>query len=101
MLYTSPCLGFKFTTSVVIGTDCIGSCKSNYHTITATTAQTFIDSCLIITEIQINFNIITVRPIRHTPGKVGGDWDDDDDDDDIGYQASSLSSQDGDRVLDG
>jgi len=23
---------------VVIGTDCIGSCKSNYHTITATTA---------------------------------------------------------------
>jgi hypothetical protein len=25
-------------TSVVIGTDCIGSCKSNYHTITSTTA---------------------------------------------------------------
>ena len=24
--------------TVVIGTDCIGSCKSNYHTITATTA---------------------------------------------------------------
>jgi hypothetical protein len=24
---------FKLTTSVVIGTDCIGSCKSNYHTI--------------------------------------------------------------------
>jgi hypothetical protein len=23
---------------VVIGTDCTGSCKSNYHTITATTA---------------------------------------------------------------
>ena len=30
--------GFEFTTLVVIGTDCIGSCKSNYHTITATTA---------------------------------------------------------------
>ena len=29
--------GFKLTTLVVIGTDCIGSCKSNYHTITATT----------------------------------------------------------------
>ena len=29
--------GFEFTTLVVIGTDCIGSCKSNYHTITATT----------------------------------------------------------------
>ena len=28
----------ELTTSVVISTDCIGSCKSNYHTITATTA---------------------------------------------------------------
>ena len=38
MLYTSPWLRFELTTSVMIGTDCIGSCKSNYHTITATTA---------------------------------------------------------------
>jgi hypothetical protein len=38
MLYTSPWSRFELTTSVVIGTDCIGSCKSNYHTITATTA---------------------------------------------------------------
>ena len=37
MLYTSPWSRFEFT-SVVIGTDCIGNCKSNYHTITATTA---------------------------------------------------------------
>ena len=39
-LYTSPRSRFKLTTSVVIGTDCIGSCESNYHmiTITATTA---------------------------------------------------------------
>ena len=29
---------FEFTTLVVIGTDCTGSCKSNYHTITTTTA---------------------------------------------------------------
>jgi hypothetical protein len=29
--------GFELTTLVVIGTDCIGSCKSNYHTITTTT----------------------------------------------------------------
>ena len=28
----------KLTTLVVIGTDCIGSCKSNYHTITTITA---------------------------------------------------------------
>ena len=37
MLYTSPWSRFELT-SVVIGTDCIGSCKSNYHTITTTTA---------------------------------------------------------------
>ena len=29
--------GLKLTTLVMIGTDCIGSYKSNYHTITATT----------------------------------------------------------------
>ena len=27
-------MGFELTTLVVIGTDCIGSCKSNYHAIT-------------------------------------------------------------------
>jgi hypothetical protein len=36
ILYTSPWSRFKLTTSVVIGTDCIDSCKSNYQTITAT-----------------------------------------------------------------
>jgi hypothetical protein len=30
---------FKFATLVVIGTDCTGSCKSNYHTITTTTVS--------------------------------------------------------------
>jgi len=39
MLYTSPWSRFELTTSVVIGTDCIDSCKSNYHTITATMAH--------------------------------------------------------------
>ena len=29
--------GLKLTTLVVIGTDCIGSCKCNYHTIMTTT----------------------------------------------------------------
>ena len=38
MLYTSPWSRFELITSVVIDTDCIGSCKSNYHTITAMTA---------------------------------------------------------------
>ena len=36
MLYTSPWTGFEPTTLVVIGTSCIGSCKSNYYTIPAT-----------------------------------------------------------------
>jgi hypothetical protein len=31
-------VGFELTTLVVIGTDCIGSRKSDYHTITTTTA---------------------------------------------------------------
>jgi hypothetical protein len=30
---------FELTTSVVIGTDCMGSLKSNYHAITATTTR--------------------------------------------------------------
>jgi hypothetical protein len=37
-LYTSPWSRFELTTAMVIGTNYIGSCKSNYHTITATTA---------------------------------------------------------------
>ena len=31
-------MGFELTTLEVIVTDCIGSSKSNYHTITTTTA---------------------------------------------------------------
>jgi hypothetical protein len=31
----------ELTTSVVIGTNCIGSCKSNYYTITTTMAPTY------------------------------------------------------------
>jgi hypothetical protein len=37
MLHTSFWSRFKFTNSVVMGTDCIGSCKSNNNTIMATT----------------------------------------------------------------
>ena len=39
MLYISPWSRFELTTSVMIGTDCMGSGKSNYHTITDTTAS--------------------------------------------------------------
>jgi len=33
--------GFELTTLVVIGTDCTGSYKSNYHTITTTEVPKF------------------------------------------------------------
>ena len=32
-------MGFELATLVVIGTDCIGSCKSYYHMITTTTVR--------------------------------------------------------------
>ena len=35
--YIAPLAGFELTTLLVICTDCTGSCKSNYHTIMATT----------------------------------------------------------------
>jgi hypothetical protein len=57
MLYTSPWYRFELTTSVVIGTDCIGSYKSNYHMITATTAYQL--SC-----ISINYTISTLLYIH-------------------------------------
>ena len=38
MLHILPWSRFELTTSMVISTDCIGSCKSNYNTITALTA---------------------------------------------------------------
>ena len=41
MLYTLSWAGVEPTTSVAIGTDCIGSCISNYHTITATTVPIY------------------------------------------------------------
>jgi hypothetical protein len=37
-VYISPWAGFELTTLVVIGTDFIGSCKSNYHTVMTTAA---------------------------------------------------------------
>jgi hypothetical protein len=45
MLYTLSWSRFEHTTSVVIGTDCIGNCKSNYHTSTARQSPFSIDTC--------------------------------------------------------
>jgi hypothetical protein len=38
LLHLSVWAEFKLASLVVIGNDCMDSCKSNYHTITATTA---------------------------------------------------------------
>jgi hypothetical protein len=55
MLYTSPWSRFELTTSVMIGTDYIGICKSNYHTITVATAPSLhtIIATLLLNIIQI------------------------------------------------
>jgi hypothetical protein len=38
--FCSPWSGCELATLVIISTDCIGSCKSNYHTITTTMTST-------------------------------------------------------------
>jgi hypothetical protein len=45
MLYTSSWSSFELTTSVVMGTNCIGSCLSNYHTITTAPVMIIIKYC--------------------------------------------------------
>ena len=46
--------GFELTTLVAIGTDCTGNCKSNYHTITATTAPHIVGDKLSVLLIDKN-----------------------------------------------
>ena len=41
MLYTLSWSKFELTTSVLIGTDCISTCKSNYHTIATTIFKSY------------------------------------------------------------
>jgi hypothetical protein len=56
---TSPWTGFKLTTLVVIGSDCICSCKSNYHMITTTVAP------LVNYNIFLNYLIvISLNPVH-------------------------------------
>ena len=57
MLCTSPLKRFELPRTVVIGTDCIGSCKSNYHTITATTVLWKIDY-MVLNNMYLSFNRI-------------------------------------------
>ena len=67
--WTSPSGGFELTTSVVIGNDCIyiGSCKSNYHTITTMTA-TFVFYNILHTMIVSQCFIMSV----HRMSNIGG-----------------------------
>ena len=51
--YTSPCMGMESITLVVTGTDCTGSCKSNYHTITTKTAPELIGKTSQLRQIKV------------------------------------------------
>jgi hypothetical protein len=46
---------FELTMLVVIGTDCTGSCKSNYHTITATMAPSLIFKVVLFISVFLTF----------------------------------------------
>ena len=47
------CAGFELTTLVVIGTDCIGSYKSNYHTIMTMSAPKFIVTWCVPVDVKM------------------------------------------------
>jgi hypothetical protein len=89
MLYTSPWSRFEFTTSVVIGNDCVGSCESNYHTITATTApnqiwefkyfeisKILISKYLNQIDIQLNIYITMLLNAKKNTISISGSSDD-------------------------
>jgi hypothetical protein len=68
--YTSPWTRFECTTLFVIGTGCTGSCKSNYYTITTTTAPKLL--CTIIHNINYTVHCTVTHmgnfsPVRRTP----------------------------------
>ena len=62
MLYTSPWSRFELTTSMVIGTDCIGSCKSKYHTIWYFLFHLIIKNSII--KIAVNCRIFRIAPLN-------------------------------------
>ena len=46
--------GFELTTLVVIGSDCTGSCKSNYHMITTTTVRPIVKLYILFQTVREN-----------------------------------------------
>ena len=53
-------VGFELTTLVVIGTDCIGSCRFNYHMIMTTTTPILQKVCKSSLKAQIQSNMIAL-----------------------------------------
>ena len=60
-------VGFELTMLVVIATDCIDSCKSNYHTITTTTARTMKYTQKLTRIIQRPLSTVATRLIDFVP----------------------------------
>jgi hypothetical protein len=62
--YTLPWAGFELTTLVVVDTNCIDSCKSNFHTIMTMTVPVHMETQLLdnifrLQECHIKFKCIT------------------------------------------
>jgi hypothetical protein len=66
----------EYTILVVIGTDCTGSCKSNYHTITTTTAPFMIciycsNNCDVKQISTLDRTFACVRQLHMTMSPIG------------------------------
>ena len=60
--------GFEFITLVVIGTDCTGSCKSNYHMNTSTTAPiSHMELLWVVFNMQRAWHFTNTRHIWYVP----------------------------------
>jgi hypothetical protein len=59
-LYTSSWAGVEPTTPVAIGTDCKDSCKSNYHT----TSATMVDLQLSLQSVPIATGVVGSTPAQ-------------------------------------
>ena len=58
-------MGFELTTSVVMGTDCIGSCKSNYHMIKTMTVPRVLGA-----EINVQYSYYRWKYVLHSYGDM-------------------------------
>ena len=59
--YTATGVGFELTTLVVIGYACIGSCKSNFHTIMTTMVRLSLIQRLLCEYIYQNIALQTIE----------------------------------------